>query len=289
MDDVASGVQAWDSRIANTQGRQINLHLFWYEFGTTGNDQYILGGSYSPTYGAAGTSWTYAEHVWRDGVDYDAPFDGFDSYIQYDVTAGSTAWNFGTGSPGTNQIDFRSVITHELGHTVGFYDSYYYNPSYPTYSDKWGNTWGTASSPYAWAGYGGLSMWDKNLEDASRGNRPINGGTGTPGNFKQTANPVYWDGASAVSYYGGLVPIYAPTSFAGGSSLSHLDENTPRTAGDLMSPMIATKEVVRAPTELDWAMMKDMGWDIRNTPEPASLLALVAGLALFRARRRKKA
>ena len=36
--------------------------------------------------------------------------------IRFDVAEN---WYFGTGSPGSNQIDFASVATHELGHAAG--------------------------------------------------------------------------------------------------------------------------------------------------------------------------
>ncbi|MHB0912988.1 MAG: PEP-CTERM sorting domain-containing protein [Armatimonadota bacterium] len=269
MDDVVASVQSWDRRIQNTQGRQVKLHMFWGEFG---NDS-TLGGSYSPTNGNGTTGWTYAEHIWRDGVNYSAPFSSWDSYIQYDITAAGYSWNFGTGNPLSNQIDFRTVVTHELGHTLGFYDSYDSTPQY----DDWGNTWGTSSDPYAWAGYNGLSMWDKGLVD-SKGNRPTNGGTGTPKNFNQTDDPVYWDGSNAMAYYGGLVPIYAPGTYSAGSSLSHLDASL---SWALMNPFTYLGDVNRAPSELEWAMMKDMGWNIASAPvpEPGSLIVLGCGVS----------
>ncbi len=281
--DVQAGIAAWDSTIANQPGRQVVMHLFWENMGGS-----TLGGSYSPSNGDGTNAWTYGEHVWRDGVNYQGPWDGWDTQISYDVDAASYGWNFGAGAPGVNEIDFRSVVTHEIGHSIGFYDTYY-----PLPYDDWGNTWGTDADPYAWAGYEGLTAWDQNLVDDG-GNRPEIDSKGTPGNFGQTDDPVYWDGAEAVTYYGDQVPIYAPKPFQSGSSLAHLDGSLVEGAGfpaPLMGPFITLGEMNRAPTDLEWAMMRDMGWQVGQVPEPSSwvmLTGLAAISLLWRRARRKR-
>ncbi len=251
MDDVVACAAVWGNRIADTAGRQVKLHLFWYAF--SGN---TLGTTSAPTNGDGANSWTYVEHVWRDGVNYHGPWTRSDGTFQFDTNAASTSWNFGTGAPTSGQIDFRSVVTHELGHALGFY------PSYASSDDTWGNCWGTAFSPDNFAGVLGLANWDRLLVD-SAGNHPVNDGTGAPGNFSQVANPVWFTGANAVAYYGGNVPIYAPNPYEGGSSLSHLDET--RLPNALMSPFVAEGQAVRGPTRLEWEMMKDLGWSIVTT------------------------
>ena len=248
MDDVASSIVTWQSRIGNTAGRQINLHMFWYNF--TGS---ILGGTYTPSYGSGGTSWSYPEHVWRDGVNYNAPWSQWDAFIELDTDAAGTAWNFGTATPTSGQIDFRSVVTHEVGHMLGFADSY------NSGAKKWGTTWGTATDPQGFAGYNGITRWDQKLRD-SAGNMPANGSSGTPRAFNVKDDPVYFIGANAVAYNGGNVAIYAPNPYSGGSSLSHLDEATFPNA--LMSPQVALGQRVRQPTALEWAIMQDLGWTV---------------------------
>jgi hypothetical protein len=271
--DVGAAVMAWDSHITNVPGRQIQMHVFWENFGNS-----ILGSSYSPSNGDGTTSWNYGEHVWRDGVNYTGPFTGYDTTISYDIDAAGESWNFGSGAPGTGEIDFRSVVTHEIGHSLGWTDTYDPNPVW----DDWGNTWGTTKNQYGWAGYNGLSEWDKNLVDYS-GNRPVNGGKGTPGNFNQTDDPVYWDGSYATSYYGSDVPIYAPKPFEPGSSLAHLDQST--FPGYLMSPYISLGDMNRTVSGLEWAMMKDMGWTV--VPVPAAVLLSVLGLGVAGVKLRK--
>ncbi|MBM4020535.1 MAG: hypothetical protein FJ288_19830, partial [Planctomycetes bacterium] len=253
MDDVTASFAVWADRITNTAGRQVEFHLFWYNF--TGS---TLASASGPTNGNGTTAWTYAEHVWRDGVDYTGPWSKFDASISFDTNAAGTpgGWNFGTGAPASNQIDFRSVVVHEVGHPLGFMPTYYSG------SDLWGLCWGTAFDPSASAGYRGLTQWDQNLRDDA-GNRPAKQSTGTPGNFNQLDNPVWFTGANAVAYYGGNVPVYAPTTYSGGSSLSHLDETLLPNA--LMSPFVSQGQVVRQPTRLEWEILKDLGWSVLTT------------------------
>ncbi|HLA83561.1 MAG TPA: hypothetical protein VJL29_02100 [Thermoguttaceae bacterium] len=259
MADVGACVATWDDRIANTAGRQIRLHMFWKAYSGL-----ILGGSYSPTNGDGTTSWSYAERVWRDGVNYDGPWDGFDTTISYDTDAAGFNWNFGAENPSGSQIDFRSVVTHEIGHALGFFDSYDAN-----YND-WGNAWGTESSPYAWAGYRGLTRWDQLLRDDA-GNRPSSGGPGAPGDFNERDNPIWFTGTEAVEEYGANVPLYAPSTYASGSSLSHL--NDAQFPDALMKHAISLGTVHREPLDVEWAIMRDLGWNI--VPEPGAVVLLI--------------
>jgi autotransporter-associated beta strand protein len=250
MDDVAAAIATWTSRLTNVPGRQIQFHLFWNSLsGST------LADSSGPTNGDGTTSWTYVEHAWRDGVNYTGPWTKFDSRIRFDIQAAgvSGGWNFGSGTAGANQIDFRSVVTHELGHALGFNTSYY-SEYY-----KWGLCWGTATNPFTFVDYLGLSAWDKYLVD-NAGNRPAVNSTGTPGNFNQVASPVWFTGPSAVAFYGGNVPVYAPNPLAAGSSLAHLDET--RLPEALMSPFVSTGPASRQPLRVEWEVMKDLGWSV---------------------------
>lgn len=244
--DVLASLGAWTDTITNIPGRQVSLHMFWDNFsGST------LGGSYNPITGNNTTAWSFAEYVYRQGVNYTLPAGYYsDAKIVYDTDAAGFSWNFGTDTPGGSQIDFRSVITHEVGHTLGFIHTY------QSASDTW------------WAG--GLTEMSKGLID-SDGNRPVAGGDGIPGDFDELDDPVYFTGTNAMALYGGQVPIYAPLSYASGSSLSHLNYDTFPNA--LMSPFISLGMTHRQPTTLEWAMMEDFGWDV--VPEPGTMIMLL--------------
>jgi hypothetical protein len=204
MAAVGTSVPQWSSSIANVPGRQIQMHLFWNDFSGA-----ILGASGSVRWSNGTTQWNAPELVWREGIDPGNPL-GHDTYILYDTDAAGNAWNFGKGAPGALEIDFRSVVAHEIGHSLGW------SSTYDHVFDDWG---------WFGPGYGGLTEWDRNIVD-SLGNRPVSGTQGLPGNFNEVDNPVYWDGLNAMDYYGGSVPIFAPDPFMLGSSLAHVDEGT---------------------------------------------------------------
>ncbi|AKJ64745.1 hypothetical protein [Kiritimatiella glycovorans] len=270
MADVESAIQAWDAGIQNTAGRQISLHLLWDDLPSG-----VLGSSGSSQVYGGGQRWQSGEFIWReedDPANYGIEID-VDSLIRYDVDAAGVGWNFGEDGPGPGQIDFRSVITHELGHSVGVTSSYLSEEDFFGYVGR-----DAMGDPV----YEGLTAWDVNLVD-SAGNRPAVGTNGVPDNFDELGNPVYWDGDTATNLYGGLVPIYAPETYSSGSSLSHLDEGT--FPGALMSPQIGAGQLVREPTDLEWAMMTDMGWQV--IPEPAAVLLSTFGLGLMRLLRRR--
>jgi hypothetical protein len=271
INDVVASAGEWTTNstahIGNTPGRQVEMHLFWGNLGTG-----VLGSSFNPLAGDGSRAWTFTELVYRQGEDYTLP-NGYyyDNKIVYDADAATKGWNFGAGLPTGTQIDFRSVITHEIGHALGFASTY-------TSTGPTADTW--------WAG--GITAWDSHLID-SAGNRPAVGSTGTPGNFNQLDNPVYFDGTYAVSANGGnAVPIYAPDPFEPGSSLTHLDDSGGFTTA-LMSHSIGSAQYARSPNAVEWAIMRDLGWQV--VPEPGTLTMLfgLAGAALVMLIRRRGA
>ncbi len=155
------------------------------------------------------------------------------------------------------------------------FDSTYENTTY----DDWG--WFYAIQTQG--EYYGLSEWDQHLVD-SAGNKPENGTSGTPGNFNETDNPVYFDGTNAVAVYGGLVPVYAPNPYQVGSSLSHIDQAT--FPNYQMSPSISTGQMNRMPSELEWAIMQDIGWNL--VPEPVTILLLAIPAVVLATKRKKQ-
>jgi hypothetical protein len=257
MADMAASAAAWANVLGNEAGRKVDVHCFWNNYSGT-----ILGGSSSPLVGNYTRASTFTEYVWRDGVNYTRPSGYYaDMRIVYDTDAAGHAWNFGADAPRANEIDFRSVVTHEIGHGLGFTSSY--NSS----TDKW------------WLG--GVTAWDSWLRDDA-GNQPAPDSTGSPGNFNQLDNPVWFVGPNAMAANGGsAVPVYAPATYTAGSSLTHLNESS--YFNTLMTPSIALGEMVRTLSAVETGVLLDLGWNVIPEPGTVLLLALALGV-LYTAR-----
>ena len=183
-------------------------------------------------------------------------------------------WYFGLdGRPGNDQIDFVSVVLHELAHGLGFVDSFYVED-------------GEVEDGEAEYGFGDFDniptifdafIYDKELnllisDDAYTNSSPelhdaITGiklfwGPGFDTNARD--EPVTVSAANG----GGPVMLWAPEEFSEGNSISHLDEDAypSGTPNALMSPFVSRGQVTHQPGPVLLAMLYDMGYTIR---EPA--------------------
>jgi hypothetical protein len=86
---------------------------------------------------------------------------------------------------------------------------------------------------------------------------------------------LFFDGANAVAGAGGGKPrLYAPTTWSGGSSISHLDTPTyGGTVNALMRHALANGASIHNPGPITLGIFKDLGWPITSADAP------IAGLA----------
>jgi hypothetical protein len=90
-----------------------------------------------------------------------------------------------------------------------------------------------------------------------------------------TDKTVFFGGPQATALLGKRPKLYAPATWSGGSSISHLDEAAFPTGGvnSLMTPFLANGEVIADPGPLTLAMFRDIGW----VTAPDDLPALTIG------------
>lgn len=160
-------------------------------------------------------------------------------------------WYFGTdGNTPGGQYDFVTVVLHELCHGLGFFGS---------------------ASVSGTQGFleinGDPVIYDTfvELQDGTDITTIANGSTAL-GNAL-TGNQLYWNGALGVDNNNGVRPrMYAPGTFAGGSSYSHLNENTysPGNVNSLMTPFLGTAEANHNPGPIVLGIFEDIGWTIGN-------------------------
>lgn len=153
------------------------------------------------------------------------------------VNLNSTAnWYIGTsGSPGSGQIDLYSVILHELGHGLGFLGSASVNNAPPN------------------PALGSPSFVYDNL--VTYNGSPLLS-TGNPNSLLKS-DSLYIDLSQSFE-----AKIYAPSTWAEGSSFSHFDETSYPSGwpGALMTPSLSSQEIERTLDGPTLGVMAGMGW-----------------------------
>ncbi len=159
------------------------------------------------------------------------------------------------GNPPDDQIDFVSVVLHELGHGLGF----------------------TGSADVNQINRGSLGLEANGETFLVRYDTFIQNGdgqdiTGFPNNSavlsgELRSNDLFFAGDSAISRNGGSAPqIYAPTEFDDGSSFAHWDEDAypPGDPNSLMTPFTSRGEGLLDVGDITRGMLQDLGWQLNT-------------------------
>lgn len=189
--------------------------------------------------------------------------NGSTAEILANFNAGRSDWYYGTdGNTPGSEIDFASVVLHELGHGLGFFGF--------GDVDTGDNACGTGNPGDGCLGYLGYpSAYDRFTEDGSDTlllsytNPSATLGNALTG---KVGGGVYFDGpsANAANTDNGKSPVklYAPSTWASGSSYSHLDEIFNGTDNALMTYSLGPGTSEHSPGPVMLGMFKDMGWMI---------------------------
>jgi hypothetical protein len=157
---------------------------------------------------------------------------------------------------------------HELVHTLGFL----------TYVDQPGSNGGrswTVFDSHLVTSTGTAVIGDS-YEWNSAYNPNLTGGNGG----------LYFGGSNAVAAYGGPVPLYTPSSWDAGSSLSHLDDSTFTGANrQLMNARVSRGPGIRVISPLEVAILQDLGYSV--VPGPGASAWMFVGLVFVRRRPRR--
>ena len=172
-----------------------------------------------------------------------ADLDPGNSDITVSINSGFTGWYLGTdGNPPPDQFDLLSAVLHELGHGLGFVDSFDVNTS-------GAGSWGLDGRPL---------IYDHFVEDTS-GRNLID--TAIYPNSSTTLGAaltsiVLFNGANT----SGAV-LFSPSSFSG-SSIVHLDDETyPHGNPDaLMNPFLGNGQARHNLGPITQGIFQDMGW-----------------------------
>jgi len=159
----------------------------------------------------------------------------FNGDVDNAIVLGGTDWYYGlNGTPG-NDIDFVSVVLHELGHGLGFFDMV--NPGTGAWLSGFPDVYGRNLF------YAGVGQFP-NLSNAQR-------------LTALTSNSINWNGTNVIGDAGGQVPIFAPSPYQSGSSISHW--STSLSPDQLMEPYYTGAS---ADPGFAVAALQDLGWTL---------------------------
>lgn len=206
-------------------------------------------GTYFPTSPSQYSNGFAFEHI-MTGIDP----DGTTPDILVTVDFGYP-WNNDTDTPTGTEYDLMSVLIHEYTHGLGFV----------ALSDATGDSSISESNP------GVFGIMAKGFE---RGNGTALWDSASPTflgtSFDLRSDDLFFNGPEAIAKFGSRPPIYAPSSFATGSSLSHVDDGV--AGGAIMEPFFARGRVEREYAPLEIGMLRDFGY--------TNAAAIVAGPAV---------
>lgn len=159
-------------------------------------------------------------------------------------TNASVNWNFSNTTPARGQYSFQDVIMHEVGHSMGFFDTVEKNGAF---NNAGPGIFETLSL------FNGTPL--SNLDQATREQAII-------------SNSLFWNGQYATAANGSaMLKLYAPNPYEQGSTYSHLDPSQ-TTAGGIFFPALADATYFPGPTRQELGMFRDIGWATTGAPTP---------------------
>ncbi len=197
------------------------------------------------------------------GDDIDPGFPDINASFNSDFD-----WYLGTdGETPNGQYDLVSVVLHEIGHGLGFASS-------KNYDEDTGE--GTLGLGFSFIPI----KYDEFLTIGSGGSDLLDTPNGIALGDAITGDNIFSGSSEAITANAGSPPqVYAPLSYAGGSSISHWNESS-FPAGDaqsLMTPQIGDGEAIHNPGSITLGLFEDMGWTLCDGGggDPCAIDALV--------------
>lgn len=160
-------------------------------------------------------------------------------------------WYFGTGNAPVGKYDFQSVVTHEIGHGLGFLGAGYVSNGKGTV--KFADNNGVLSP----------STYDRYTENAAGKKLTTYPNASSALAAQLQSNKVFFD-SPLVRKANKNKPakLFAPKPFQPGSSYSHFDDNTFKKGNkdSLMTPYLDDGETIRSAGPVTMALFKTTGW-----------------------------
>ena len=174
----------------------------------------------------------------------------FNGDVDNSTVLGTTDWYYGLDGNAGTDIDFVSVVLHELGHGLGFFDMV--DPGTGAWLSGFPDIYGRHLI------YSGVGQFPS----ISNGQRLT----------ALTSGSVYWNGANVVADAGSQVPVFAPSPYQSGSSISHW--STSVSPDQLMEPYYTGPS---ADPGFAVAALQDLGWSLGSGIPTTTTTTLPSG------------
>ena len=177
----------------------------------------------------------------------------------------TTAWNYDTtGTVPAGQYDLVSVALHELCHGLGFLSLAKKTSTTGSFGELLASDFAPLTTSYPWPNLDTLpSVFDRLLVTNLNDQLDTFPNPSTTLGTKFSSNNIYFIGPYAMAANGGIKPrIYAPATFALGSSITHLNEATypAGNINELMTPNGTPSSANHNPGPICIGILKDIGW-----------------------------
>jgi hypothetical protein len=237
-----AAVDVWETIVVSSQ--VIHVNASWTNLGSA-----------SGILGQAGAHNVYLE---SDNVWYPSALEesrcscnaDTGTEISAEFNSAFPYWYLGTdGNVPGSKWDLETVVLHELGHGLGFF-----------------STFQVQSGTGSFGILGHATRFDLNQWDAASGGSKLVSYPSGSSALKThlTNNSVYMGGSHLTALLAGRAKLFAPATWQGGSSNSHLDDAkyAPGTINALMTPVLNNGEAVHHPGPITVAIFQDIGWSV---------------------------
>ena len=179
----------------------------------------------------------------------------------------STNWYFdSTGTVPSGKYDFATIAIHELCHGLGFISLAKKTGTSGSFGMLLASDFFPFTTTYPWPNLDTLpSVFDRFLVTNLNQQLDTVPNPSTALGAEFSSNAVYFIGPNAKAANGGNKPkIYAPATFALGSSITHLDESTypAGNPNELMTPNGNPAYSLHNPGPICIGILKDIGWNL---------------------------
>lgn len=203
--------------------------------------------------------------------------NGLDAEMRgsFNGDSNKVSWYFGTdGMPPGGQVDFVSVVLHEIAHGLGFTGTMEVDDGSGT-NECDGTAgvgcWGAGSTVTYPA------IFDRFLENTAGQDLLVDFGNPSVELGNQLVdNNLFFNGEDTESANAGNpAQLYVPATWSSGSSVYHLDDATYNgTSHAMMTHALADGESTHHPGSIALGMLADMGWDVVAIVNPPPSLSI---------------